>query len=81
VGDHRQERDALIEAARCGEVREPDQARPARVIEYQVPDRDGNGKNEPVLWSPSSPAGGSPRLSNWRGPTTGSGDTKPGTPS
>ena len=28
---------------------EPDQGRPTRVIEDQVPDRDGNRKNEPVL--------------------------------
>ena len=49
MGDHHMKRDALIEAARCGKVLEPDQARPARGIEYQVPDRDRNGKNEPVL--------------------------------
>jgi len=36
----------LIEAARRGEDLDPDQARYIRVIEYEVPDRDGDGTGE-----------------------------------
>jgi len=39
-------REALIAAARAGEDLEEDQARRVRVIEYTVPDRDGDGKDE-----------------------------------
>jgi hypothetical protein len=39
-------RDALIAAARAGEDLEDGQARRVRVIEYEVPDRDGDGKGE-----------------------------------
>jgi hypothetical protein len=42
-------REALIEAARRGEDLDAGQARPVRVIEYEVPDRDGNGKNELIV--------------------------------
>ena len=41
-------RQALIEAARGGEDLEEDQARYVRVIEYEVPDRDGDGKGEVI---------------------------------
>jgi transposase IS4-like protein len=37
-------RDALIEAARRGEDLDPAKARHVRVIEYDVPDRDGEGE-------------------------------------
>jgi hypothetical protein len=40
------QREALIEAARRGEDLDPGRARPVRVIEYEVPDRDGDGKDE-----------------------------------
>jgi hypothetical protein len=40
------QRQALIEAARRGADLDPDRARPVRVIEYEVPDRDGDGKDE-----------------------------------
>ena len=40
------QRQALIEAARRGEDLDPDRARPVRVVEYDVPDRDGDGKGE-----------------------------------
>ncbi|MGH3814828.1 MAG: IS4 family transposase [Pseudonocardiaceae bacterium] len=36
----------LIEAARAGRDLDPAQARYVRVVEYQVPDRDGDGKGE-----------------------------------
>ena len=39
-------REALIEQARRGGDLDPDQGRPVRVVEYQVPDRDGDGKDE-----------------------------------
>ncbi|MGH3926934.1 MAG: hypothetical protein ACRDTT_29385 [Pseudonocardiaceae bacterium] len=39
-------RQALIEAARAGRDLDPDQARLVRVVEYTVPDREGDGKDE-----------------------------------
>jgi hypothetical protein len=39
-------RQALTGAARAGEDLDEDQARHVRVIEYEVPDRDGDGKGE-----------------------------------
>lgn len=37
---------ALIEAARAGQDLDPDHARAVRVVEYTVPDREGDGKDE-----------------------------------
>ena len=45
-GNHRQGPERLIEAARAGEDLDPGRARHVRVIEYEVPDRDGDGKGE-----------------------------------
>jgi hypothetical protein len=42
-------RDALIAAARRGEALEEDQAWSVRVIEYDVPDREGDGKDELIV--------------------------------
>jgi Insertion element 4 transposase N-terminal/Transposase DDE domain len=42
-------RDALLAAAGRGEDLDEDQARYVRVIEYAVPDRAGNGKDERVI--------------------------------
>ena len=39
-------RQQLIEAARAGDDLDQDKARYVRVIEYEVPDRDGDGKGE-----------------------------------
>ncbi len=39
-------RHKLIEAARAGQDLNPGRARHARVVEYEVPDRDGDGKGE-----------------------------------
>jgi hypothetical protein len=39
-------RERLSEAARAGEDLDPGKARYVRVIEYEVPDRDGDGKSE-----------------------------------
>src|SRR5487761_1558187 len=41
-------RQALVEAARAGQDLDEDQARYVRVVEYQVPDRDGNGQDEVI---------------------------------
>jgi hypothetical protein len=41
-------RQQLIEAARAGEDLDEDQARYVRVIEYEVPDREGDGKGEVI---------------------------------
>jgi len=39
-------REALIEAARAGEDLDPGKARRVRAVEYEVPDRDGDGQGE-----------------------------------
>ncbi|MEX5638080.1 hypothetical protein [Parafrankia sp. FMc2] len=39
-------RDALVAAARADEALDPAKARYARLVEYDVPDRDGDGKHE-----------------------------------
>jgi hypothetical protein len=41
-------RQALMAAARAGEDLDEEQARYVRVIEYEIPDRDGDGKGEVV---------------------------------
>jgi hypothetical protein len=42
-------RDQLLAAAAAGQDLDEDQARYVRVIEYQVPDRDGNGEDERII--------------------------------
>jgi hypothetical protein len=39
-------RDKLLDAARAGEDLDPERARYVRVVEYEVPDREGDGKDE-----------------------------------
>ena len=41
-------RQALLAAARGGQDLDVDQARYVRVVEYEVPDRDGDGKGEVI---------------------------------
>jgi len=41
-------RQQLIDAARAGEDLDPGKARRVRVVEYVVPDRDGDGKDEVI---------------------------------
>jgi hypothetical protein len=41
-------RQQLLEAARLGQDLDGEQARQVRVIEYEVPDREGNGKGEMI---------------------------------
>jgi hypothetical protein len=42
-------RDRIIEAARAGQELDPDEAHLVRVIEYDVPDRAGNGTGELIV--------------------------------
>jgi hypothetical protein len=55
-------RDKILEAARAGEDLDPQKARYIRVIEYEVPDREGDGKDEiialitTILQFPDAPA-------------------------
>jgi hypothetical protein len=49
IGTGRAARARLLEAAGRGEDLDEDQARYVRVIEYQVPDRDGNGTGERII--------------------------------
>jgi hypothetical protein len=55
-------RDKILEAARAGEDLDPGKARYIRVIEYEVPDRDGDGTDEiialitTILDFPDAPA-------------------------
>ena len=46
-------RQQLISAARAGDELDRDKAMTVRVIEYEVPDRDGDGKGE--LIAPAEP--------------------------
>ncbi len=56
-------RDKLLDAARTGEDLDPGTARYVRVVEYEVPDREGDGKDEiialitTIVHFPDAPAG------------------------
>jgi Insertion element 4 transposase N-terminal len=56
-------RDKIVDAARAGEDLDPDKARYARVVEYEVPDREGDGNDEiialitTITEFPDAPAG------------------------
>ena len=63
-------RQQLIEAARAGQDLDEDRARHIRVIEYEVPDRDGDGKGELIaLITTITGCRGRPRPARWRRPT------------
>lgn len=51
-------RDQLIEAAKASERLDPDQARYVGVIEYDVPDRDGDGNGELIALITTTEWGG-----------------------
>jgi hypothetical protein len=70
-------REQLLEAARRGEDLDPGKARAVRVIEYEVPDREGGGTGE--LIALITTIRGRPRRRCWRRPITKDGNTKPGT--
>ena len=74
-------RQALIEAARAGQDLDEDQARYVRVIEYEVPDRDGDGKGEVIalVTTITEMTAARRRCSRRRTPSAGS--MRPGTPS
>lgn len=42
-------REQIIAAARAGQPLDPDQAHLVRIIEYDIPDRDGNGTGELIV--------------------------------
>ena len=56
---HDKARDKLIAAARAGEHLDPDQAMRVRVIEYQIPDRDGDGELIALITTITDPAAAS----------------------
>ena len=75
-------RQALIEAARAGEDLDEDQARYVRVVEYEVPDRDGDGKGEVIALVTTITADDSSRRRRCsRRRTTSGGNMRPGMPS
>jgi hypothetical protein len=74
-------RQALIEAARAGQDLDEDQARHARVIEYQVPDRAGDGNGEVIALVTTITEMTAAPAPCWRRPITKDGSTRPGTPS
>ncbi len=87
-GTVRGQRAGLLAAAARGEDLPEDQARYVRAIEYQVPDRAGNGKDERIILVTTitdfraAPAPElAPRLRNWPGLTTSAGSMRAGTPS
>ena len=74
-------RQALIEAARAGQDLDEDQARYVRVIEYEVPDRDGDGKGELIaLITTITEMTAAPAPCSRR-PTIKGGSMRPGMPS
>ena len=74
-------RDALIAAALRGGALEEDQARYVRVIEYDVPDLEGDGKDELLVLVTTITDFRRPRRRRLRLPITSAGNTRPATPS
>ena len=74
-------RDALIAAARRGGALEEDQARYVRVIEYDVPDREGDGKDELIVLVTTITDVRAATAQALAAPTTSAGNTRPATPS
>jgi hypothetical protein len=56
---HDKARDKLIAAARAGEYLDPGQAARVRVIEYEIPDRDGDGELIALVTTITDPAAAS----------------------
>ena len=56
---HGKARDKLIAAARAGEYLDPAQAARVRVIEYEIPDRDGDGELIALITTITDPAAAS----------------------
>ncbi len=81
-------RDALVTAARAGEDLNPAKAVLVRVVEYTVPDRTGDGKDELIALittisdlaaAPAQVLAQTPDSAATSGPTTTGGNTKPAT--
>ena len=73
-------RQELVEAARAGEDLDPARARHVRVVEYEVPDRDGEDELI-ALVTTITDLRWRPRRPRWPRPTTKDGSTRPPTPS
>ena len=76
---HDKARSKLIAAARAGEHLDPGQVMRVRVIEYEIPDRDGDGSGELIalITTITDPALPPPR--SWPRPTASGGKRKPAT--
>jgi len=74
-------RQRLIEAARAGEDLDEDKARYIRVIEYEVPGRDGDGEGELIALATTITEFTAARPRCWRRLITKGGSTRPGTSS
>jgi hypothetical protein len=74
-------RQQIIEAARAGEDLDEDQARYIRVAEYEVPERDDDGKGEVIALITTITEMTAAPARCWRKPITKGGSTRPGTPS
>ena len=74
-------RAALLAAARAGEDLDEDQARYVRVIEYEVPDRDGDGNGEVIALITTITDTAAAGARCWRRHTASGGNMRPGTTS
>jgi hypothetical protein len=73
-------RQKIFDAARAGEDLDPAKARYVRAVEYEVPDREGGGKDEIIaLVSPRSLSSPTHRPARWPGHITKGGSTRPRT--
>jgi hypothetical protein len=72
-------RNKLIAAARAGEHLDESQAMRVRVIEYEIPDRDGDGSAELIALITTITDPPWPPRRNWPGPAPSGGKRKPAT--
>ena len=73
-------RQELVEAARAGEDLDPARARHVRVVEYEIPDRDGEDELIALVTTITDPLEAPAAVAAPR-PTTKDGSTRPPTPS
>ena len=78
---HDKARDKLIAAARAGEHLDPALAMRIRVIEYEIPDRDGDSSGELIALITTITDPARPPRRNWPWPTASGGKRKPVTTS
>ena len=74
---HDKARNKLIAAARDGEHLDPGQAVRVRVVEYEVPDRDGDGSGELIALITTITDPRTPPPASWPGLTASGGKRKP----